>query len=82
VTIPLLMDTQTPLWEAVGLSWSVVGSYPVVMALWACLIVLLVGFGLATLTLGLLVVVPVLGHASWHAYADLKRAGALRHRTV
>jgi len=82
VTIPLLIDTQTPLWEAVHQSWRVVGSYPVVMALWASLIVLLVGFGLSTLTLGLLVAVPVLGHASWHVYADLKRAGALRPRNV
>lgn len=80
VTIPLLMDTDTPLWEAVGLSWSVVGSYPIVMALWAGLIVLLVGLGLATLMLGLLVVAPILGHASWHVYADMKQAGAFaRH---
>lgn len=76
VTMPLLMDTDEPLWAAVGLSWSVVGSYPIVMVLWACLIVLLVGFGLATLTLGLLIVVPILGHASWHVYADMKQAGA------
>lgn len=78
VTMPLLMDTQTPLWEAVGQSWGVVGTYPVVMALWACLIVLLVSLGLATLLLGMLLVVPILGHASWHAYSDLKQAGAFR----
>jgi uncharacterized membrane protein len=33
---------------------------------------------LATGMLGLVVVVPVLGHASWHAYQDIKASGAIR----
>lgn len=78
VTLPMLVDTPSPLWVAVGESWRAVGSHPVVMAFWALLIVVLVGIGLATLMLGLVVVVPVLGHASWHAYVDLKRAGSIR----
>ncbi|WP_180683336.1 DUF2189 domain-containing protein [Tepidicella baoligensis] len=78
VTLPMLVDTQAPLWVAVGESWRAVGSHPVVMAFWALLIVTLVGLGLATLMLGLIVIVPVLGHASWHAYVDLKRAGSIR----
>ena len=41
------------------------------MALWAALIVVFSGFGLATFFLGLTVVVPLLGHATWHAYKDL-----------
>lgn len=77
ITLPMLVDTQVPLWEAVGQSWRAVGSFPVVMAVWALLIVALVGLGLLTLLVGLVVVVPVLGHASWHAYCDLKQAGAI-----
>lgn len=77
LTLPILVDTQLPMWDAVGESWRVVGSYPVVMALWAMLIVVLVSLGLATLMLGLIVIVPVLGHASWHAYVGLRRAGAM-----
>lgn len=77
ITLPMLVDTRQPLWVAVGESWRAVGSHPVVMALWALLIVLLVGLGLLTLTLGLVVVVPWLGHASWHAYEHLKAAGAI-----
>jgi uncharacterized membrane protein len=77
LTLPILVDTELPMWDAVGESWRVVGSYPVVMALWAMLIVLLVSLGLATLMLGLIVIVPVLGHASWHAYLCLRRAGAI-----
>jgi uncharacterized membrane protein len=77
VTLPMLMDTSAPLWEAVGQSWRAVGSHPVVMACWALLIVALVGVGLLTLMLGMVLVVPWLGHASWHAYIDLKRAGSV-----
>jgi uncharacterized membrane protein len=77
LTLPILVDTQMPMWDAVGESWRVVGSYPVVMALWAMVIVVLVSLGLATLMLGLIVIVPWLGHASWHAYMGLRRAGAI-----
>jgi len=78
ITLPMLVDTTLPLWRAVGESWRVVGSYPVVMAQWASVIFVLVGLGLATLLLGLVVVVPWLGHASWHAYLDMKNAGVVR----
>ena len=41
------------------------------LALWATLILGLTALGLGTLMLGLVVLIPVLGHASWHAYCDL-----------
>ncbi len=75
VTLPLLLDTEQPLPVAVAHSWRVVAQYPVLMVLWALLIALMVGLGLLTGMLGLIVVLPWLGHASWHAYVDLKRAG-------
>ena len=76
VTLPLLLDTEQPLPVAVAHSWRVVAQYPVVMALWALLIAAIVGVGLLTWLLGLIVLLPWLGHASWHAYVQLKRAGA------
>ena len=76
VTLPLLLDTEQPLSVAVVHSWRVVAQYPVVMVLWALLIALIVGVGLLTWLLGLIVLLPWLGHASWHAYVQLKRAGA------
>lgn len=82
ITLPLLVDSRLPLWQAVGESWRAVGSHPVVMAGWALLIVALVGVGLLTLTVGLVVVVPWLGHASWHAYVHLKSAGAIHAPSV
>jgi uncharacterized membrane protein len=78
ITLPMLLDSQLPMWEAVGQSWRVVGTYPVVMALWAFAIALLFGLSLVTLLFGLLFVVPIVGHASWHAYAEMKRLGVVQ----
>ena len=41
------------------------------MLLWAAIIVTLTLIGFATLLFGLIVIMPLLGHASWHAYRDL-----------
>jgi uncharacterized membrane protein len=41
------------------------------MALWAWLIVLFVGAGIVTFYVGLIVTMPLIGHATWHAYKDL-----------
>ena len=46
-------------------------THPAPLALWAALIMLLSLAGMVTLLLGLVVVVPWLAHASWHAYTDL-----------
>jgi len=40
------------------------------MLLWAAIIVVLVGAGFATFYLGLIVALPVIGHATWHAYRE------------
>jgi uncharacterized membrane protein len=42
-----------------------------VMLLWGCLITGLTGLGFALFHLGLIVVVPVIGHATWHAYREI-----------
>lgn len=74
LTLPMLVDRRCSLASAVRASWRAVADHPLVMAFWAVLIVLLVMIGLLTSLTGLLVVVPVLGHASWHAYRDLSLA--------
>ncbi|MDP1693880.1 MAG: DUF2189 domain-containing protein [Burkholderiaceae bacterium] len=70
VAIPLLLDRPVGVLGAVLTSWRVVLANPLPMALWALLIAVLTGLGLATLLLGLVPVVPWLAHASWHAYRD------------
>jgi hypothetical protein len=51
--------------------------HPVPMALWAALLMGLTVLGMATALLGLVVVVPWLAHASWHAYRDLVSTAGL-----
>jgi uncharacterized membrane protein len=78
IALPMLVDTPSPLWHAVGESWRAVGSRPVVMAIWALCIVALVGLGMALAMVGLVLTVPVIAYASWHAYRDFQRAGLVR----
>jgi uncharacterized membrane protein len=57
-------------------SWRAVLESPVALALWAVLILLITALGMATALIGLIVIVPWLAHASWHAYRDLTVPGA------
>ena len=63
---------------AVFTSWRCVMENPAPLALWAGLIMLLTAAGMASLMLGLMIVVPWLAHASWHAYRDLVDASGLQ----
>ena len=72
ITLPLLLDHPTlSLQQAILTSWRVVALNPLAMALWAALLCLFTALGIGSAFLGLLAVVPMLGHASWHAYRDL-----------
>lgn len=71
VALPMLVDSRVSVMAAVRASWRAVASHPGPCAVWALLIVLLVGLGMATALLGLIVIVPLIAHASWHAYRDL-----------
>lgn len=71
VSIPMLLDRDVDVITAVSTSVAAVRRNPAPMVLWAALIVLFTGFGLVTAFLGLIVVMPLIGHATWHAYRDL-----------
>jgi len=71
VAMPLLLDRQLNTLQAVLTSWKVVLTHPMPMVLWAFLIMGLSLLGILSLFIGLIVIVPMLGHASWHAYRDL-----------
>ena len=71
ISMPLLLDRRVSVLQAVLTSWKAVLTYPVTMALWAFLLMALSMLGIFSLFLGLVLVVPVLGHASWHAYREL-----------
>jgi uncharacterized membrane protein len=71
VSIPMLIDRDVSFLEAVGVSIQAVLENPRPMALWAGLIVLFTGLALLPFFLGLALVLPLIGHATWHAYRDL-----------
>lgn len=71
VSMPMLVDRRCDLLCALTTSVNAVAENPLPLALWAVLIMLLTGLGFATALLGLIVVMPWLGHASFHAYKDL-----------
>jgi len=80
VSIPLLLDRQATLWQAVLTSWQTVLANPATMAMWTAIILALTLLGMVTMLIGLAVVMPLLGHASWHAYRDLVDASSLPQR--
>lgn len=71
ITVPMLMDRQVDVFTAMHTSVQAVRTNWQEMTLWACLIVMFVGIGLVTFYLGLIVAMPLVGHATWHAYRDL-----------
>jgi len=80
VAMPLLLDRRASLRQAILTSWQAVLANPVPMALWAALILGFTLLGLGSLLLGMIAVMPMLGHASWHAYRDLVDASSLLPR--
>ncbi|MGM9489494.1 DUF2189 domain-containing protein [Ideonella sp. YS5] len=74
MAMPLLMDQRIGVLGAVFTSWRAVLTHPAPLALWALLVLTLTALGMATMMLGLVVVVPWLAHSSWHAYRDLVRS--------
>ncbi len=74
--IPLLLDRRTGVWDAVLTSWRVVGENPLPMAVWAAVVMGLTLLGMAAALVGLVFVIPMLGHASWYAYRDALPADA------
>ena len=74
VALPLLLDRRIGVHAAVLVSVRAALLNPGPMALWATLILTITLLGMATLLLGLIVAVPWLAHASWHAYRDLVEA--------
>ena len=71
-----MLDRGTDAVSSAITSISACARNPGPMLLWAICIVVLVAIGLATRFLGLILVMPVLGHATWHAYRELTAPAA------
>lgn len=80
VSVPLLLDRRTDLPSALVTSVRAVGANPLAMALWAAIIMVLTALSMATAMIGFAFAIPVVGHASWHAYRETVDASGVPPR--
>lgn len=71
VSFPLLLDRDVGVLEAIQTSVRAVLRNPVTIAMWGLIVAALLTVGSLPLFVGLAVVMPVLGHSSWHLYRKL-----------
>ena len=74
VSFPLLLDRDVGAVEAVLTSYRAVRKNPIVMAAWGLVVAGSLFIGSLPFLLGLCVVMPVLGHTSWHLYRKVVEA--------
>ena len=74
VAFPLLLDRDVGAWAAVQTSWRAAMTNPVEIAAWGLIVAALLVLGSLPIFAGLAVVVPILGHATWHLYRRLVAA--------
>jgi uncharacterized membrane protein len=74
ISVPMLVDREVDVLTAIAASLKAVRQNPAAMTLWAALLVALMVLGFCTLLVGMVVLLPLAAHASWHAYRDLTRA--------
>jgi uncharacterized membrane protein len=69
-SLPMLFDRRTDSVTAVVTSVNAVLRNKAVMSLWAAIIIGAVAIGFATAMIGLIVTMPLIGYATWHAYRE------------
>jgi len=74
VSFPLLLDRDVGAAVALWTSVRAVAANPVPMAAWGLIVAVLLLIGSLPFFFGLAVVVPILGHATWHLYRKVVRA--------
>jgi uncharacterized membrane protein len=76
ISLPLLLDREVDFVTAMITSFQVVTGNPGPMLVWAAFIAIITFVALLPGFLGLFVVLPLLGHATWHLYRQIRAAGA------
>lgn len=76
LSLPMILDRKVDVVTAIVTSINAVLRNKLTMLVWATLIVSLIAFGFLTGMLGLIVILPLLGHATWHAYEETVDASA------
>ena len=73
--MPMLLESDVGVIEAMAFSIDAVRRNWRLMIGWAATLAILTAFGMATAFIGLIFVLPLLGHAGWHAYRDVAAKG-------
>jgi len=68
VSFPMILDREVSAMEAIQTSTRAVMENPMSMTMWGIIVATLLGIGMLPLFVGLAVIMPVLGHATWHLY--------------
>ena len=68
ISFPLMLDRHVGVRQAVRISLRVMRENPVTMAAWGLIVATLLVAGSLPFLIGLALVFPVLGHATWHLY--------------
>ncbi len=68
VSFPLLLDRDVGLMTAVGTSTRAVIKNPITMAIWGLIVAVTLFIAAIPFFVGIAIVMPVLGHATWHLY--------------
>jgi len=76
IALPLLLDREVDFVTAMITSFQVVTGNPVPMLAWAAFIAVVTFVAMLPGFLGLFIVLPLLGHATWHSYCLIAEAGA------
>lgn len=71
--IPMLLDEKRDAFTAMGSSIALVWNNLPVMILWGAIVLVLLVLALLPGMIGLIVVYPILGHATWHAWRAVRR---------
>ncbi|HAU21522.1 MAG TPA: hypothetical protein DCS24_02835, partial [Erythrobacter sp.] len=74
-SLPMLIDKRVDFISAIIVSFRVVRSNLAVMLVWAAFVAIAVFAAMLPIFLGLLVVLPILGHATWHLYRRATASG-------
>jgi uncharacterized membrane protein len=81
--VPMLLDSRIDALTAMGTSMRLVWNNLPVMIAWGGMVLFLFAICVATFLVGMVVIFPLLGHATWHAYkaiADPSRPGETERR--
>jgi len=73
-SLPMMLDRQVDVLSAMIWSFNAAHANTAAMLRWAAAIGLLLGLGMLGRFLPLALVVPLIGHASWHVYRELSGA--------